>query len=144
MGFFQAVQGNIQKYTVGGSGKSDAEMHAAIRQIVSGAVTSNGVVDVFGAAGLARPDISVLYDEFLETVRRSEHKNLQLELLKKLLNDEIQAQSGRNVVVARKFSEMLERTLLKKHGYPPDKQEGAVGVVVEQAERLCKDWAARP
>jgi type I restriction enzyme R subunit len=113
VGYFQAVQGNIQKYTVSGSGKTDTELHAAIRQIVSGAVTSEGVIDVFGAAGIPKPDISVLSDEFLETVRTSEHKNLQLELLKKLLNDEIKAQSGRNVVVARKFSEMLERTLLR-------------------------------
>jgi type I restriction enzyme R subunit len=77
VGFFQAVQGNIQKYTVGGSGKSDTELHAAIRQIVSGAVTSEGVIDVFGAAGIQKPDISVLSDEFLETVKKSEHKNLQ-------------------------------------------------------------------
>ena len=112
IGYFQAVQRNIQKYTVGGSGKTDAELNAAIQQIVSGAIASVGVLDVFGAAGLERPDISVLSDEFLETVRTSEHKNLQLELLKKLINDEIRTQTRRNVIQARKFSEMLERTLL--------------------------------
>jgi type I restriction enzyme R subunit len=112
IGYFQAVQRNIQKYTVGGSGKTDAELNAAIQQIVSGAIASVGVLDVFGAAGLQRPDISVLSDEFLETVRTSEHKNLQLELLKKLINDEIRTQTRRNVIQARKFSEMLERTLL--------------------------------
>jgi type I restriction enzyme R subunit len=111
--FFQAVQRNIQKYTVSGSGKSDTELNAAIKQIVSGAVSSDGVMDVFGAAGLQRPDISILSNEFLETVKKSEHKNLQLELLKKLINDEIRTQGDRNVVQARKFSEMLERTLLR-------------------------------
>lgn len=239
VGLFQAVQGNIQKYTVNGSGKTDSELHAAIRQIVSGAIASEGVVDVFGAAGLAKPDISILSDDFLETVKKSEHKNLQLELLKKLLNDEIKSQSGKNVVQARRFSEMLERTLLRyqnrtleaaqvileliemarqmrdapkrgdalgltedelafydaladhgnvkevmgdsvlaaiahdlvqtiresvaidwtqkeavradmrrkvkrllrKHGYPPDKEADAVVTVIEQAERVCKDWA---
>ncbi len=239
VGFFQAVQRNIQKYTVGGSGKSDTELNAAIRQIVSGAVSSEGVLDVFGAAGLQRPDISVLSDEFLETVKKDEHKNLQLELLKKLINDEIKSQSNRNVVQARKFSEMLEQTLkkyqnrtieaaqvimelielakqmrdspkrgdglgltedelafydaladhgnvkevmsdkilaaiahdlveairgsvtidwtqkeavradmrrkvkrlLRKHGYPPDKREEAIVTVIEQAERVAKDWA---
>jgi len=88
-------------------------MSAAIRQIVAGAVASQGVVDVFGEAGLARPDISVLSDEFLRAVADAEHKNLQLELLKKLLNDEIRRQGRRNVVLARKFSEMLANTLLR-------------------------------
>ncbi len=113
IGFFQAVQRNIQKYTLGASGKSSTELNAAIKQIVSGAVSSDGVIDVFGAAGLQRPDISILSDEFLETVKKSEHRNLQLELLKKLINDEIRTQGDRNVVQARKFSEMLERTLLR-------------------------------
>ena len=112
VGYFQAVQKNIRKYAIGGSGKSDEEMNAAIRQILSGAVTSEGVVDVFGAAGIQKPDISILSDEFLATVKASPHKNLQMELLKKLLNDEVKAMSRGNVIQARKFSEMLERTLL--------------------------------
>jgi type I restriction enzyme R subunit len=112
LGYFQAVQSNLKKYTTGGSGKSNEELNAAIRQIVSGAVSSEGVIDLFGSAGLKKPDISILSDEFLETVKTNPHKNLQLELLKKLLNDEITGMSGRNVVQSRKFSEMLERTLL--------------------------------
>jgi len=111
VGYFQAVQKNVNKYAVGGSGQSAEELNAAIRQIVSQAVTSEGVVDVFGAAGIAKPDISILSDEFLATVKASPHKNLQLELLKKLLNDEIRSMTRRNVVQARKFSEMLERSL---------------------------------
>ncbi|MFO7564739.1 MAG: type I restriction endonuclease subunit R [Enhygromyxa sp.] len=239
IGYFQAVQRNIQKYTVSGSGKSDAQLGAAIQQIVSAAITSDSVIDVFSAAGLQRPDISVLSDEFLETIKQSKHKNLQVELLKKLINDEIRTQGERNVVQARRFSEMLERTLLRyqnrtieaaqviielidmakdmrdspkrgdalgltedelafydaltdhggvkevmsdkklasiahdlvaairrsvtidwtqkdavradmrrkvkrllrRHGYPPDKQEQAVLTVIEQAERVAKNWA---
>ncbi|MSP55030.1 MAG: DUF3387 domain-containing protein [Myxococcales bacterium] len=68
IGYFQAVQGNIQKYTVGASGKTDSELHAAILQIVSEAISSAGVIDVFGTAGIPNPDISVLSDELLETV----------------------------------------------------------------------------
>ncbi len=112
VGFFQAVQSNLKKYTTGGSGKSDEELNAAIRQIVSEAVASEGVVDIFGAAGLKKPDISILSDDFLETVKVSPHKNLQLELLQKLINDEIHRMIRRNVVQGRKFSEMLEKTLL--------------------------------
>jgi len=239
VGYFQAIQKNIRKYTTGGSGKSGEELDAAIKQIVSEAVASDGVVDIFGAAGLARPDISILSDKFLESVKLNPHRNLQLEVLKKLLNDEIRSLSRRNVVQSRKFSEMLEKTLityqnrsleaaevilqlielakemrdapkrgdalgltedemafydalvahggvkevmgddilaaiahdlvdairksvtidwtekeavranmrrkvkrlLRKHGYPPDKQEAAVITVIEQAEVVCREWA---
>ena len=68
VGYFQAVQKNLTKYTLGGSGQSDEALNAAIRQIVSEAVSSEEVVDIFGAAGLGRPDISILSDEFLENV----------------------------------------------------------------------------
>lgn len=112
VGYFQAVQSNLRKYTTGGSGKSGEELNAAIRQIVSEAVASDGVIDIFGVAGLKKPDISILSDEFLETVKASPHRNLQLELLKKLINDEIRSMTRRNVVQGRKFSEMLEKTLL--------------------------------
>jgi len=112
LGYFQAVQKNIRKYAIGGSGKSTEELNAAIKQIISEAVASEGVLDVFGAAGIQKPDISILSDEFLTTVKASPHVNLQLELLKKLLSDEIKSMSRHNVVQSRKFSEMLERSLL--------------------------------
>ncbi|MFC1706971.1 type I restriction enzyme endonuclease domain-containing protein, partial [Planctomycetota bacterium] len=112
IGFFQAVQRNIKKYATGEDAKDPDDLDAAIRQIVSAAVSTEGVVDVFGAAGLRKPDISILSDEFLLTVKASPHKNLQLELLKKLLNDEIRAMTRRNVIQAKKFSELLERTLV--------------------------------
>jgi type I restriction enzyme R subunit len=112
VGLFQAIESNLRKYAIGGSGKDGEQLDAAIRQIVSGAIASEGVVDVFGAAGLKKPDLSILSDEFLETVKDSPHRNLQIELLKKLLADEIKAQSRKNIVQSKKFSELLEKTLL--------------------------------
>ena len=130
--FFQAVQKNVRKYATSpaGSGRTSEELGAAIRQIVSSAVHSEGVIDVFGAAGLDRPDLSILSDEFLATVRESPHRNLQIEALRKLLRDEIRSQERRNVVQARRFSEMLEKTLL---GYQNRSLEAAE-VVLELIE----------
>jgi type I restriction enzyme R subunit len=239
IGFFQAIKATLSKYTVEG-GKSKAELDAAIRQIVSRAVASNQVIDIFATAGLEKPELSILSDDFLEEVRGIPQKNLALELLRKLLNDEIKVRSRRNVVQSRTFSEMLENSirryqnrslesaqvlqelielakeireanqrgenlglsedelafydalevndsevqvlgdetlkaiarelviavrrnvsidwteretvrakirtivkrLLRKYGYPPDKQEKATLIVIAQAETLCKDWAA--
>jgi len=239
VGFFQAVRAGLAKYTPTGR-KSADELDSAVRQLVSKAVTSDRVVDIFADAGMKTPDISILSDEFLAEVRDLPQRNLALELLRKLLGDEIKARSRRNVVEARSFSEMLEQAiqryqnrsietaqviaqlielakdmraahrrgealglsedelafydalevndsavkvlgdetlraiarelvesvrrnvsidwavkesaraklrtivkrLLRKHGYPPDKQEKATLTVLEQAEQLCKGWAA--
>jgi len=238
VGFFQVVRAGLRKHT---EDATPAEMlDAAVRQIVSRAVASDEVIDIFAAAGLKTPDISILSDEFLADVRRLPQKNLAMEVLKKLLNDEIKTHSKKNLVQSRSFAEMLERTihkyqnrsidaaqviaelvelakdmreahkrgeelhmseeelafydalevndaavkimgdeilrqiahelveivhrnvtidwtvkenvrarlralvkrLLRKYGYPPDKQEKATLTVLEQAELLCKDWAA--
>jgi len=239
VGFFQVVRAGLAKHTTDES-KSPEMLEAVVRQIVSRAVASDEVVDIFAAAGLKTPDISILSDEFLEEVRRLPQRNLALEVLRKLLNDEIKTRTKRNVVESRKFSEMLERTIrryqnrsintaqviaelvdlargmrearkrgedlhlsdeelafydalevndaavkvmgdevlrqiahdlvdtvrrnvtidwtvkesvraklrttvkriLRKYGYPPDKQEKATITVLEQAEVLCRDWAA--
>jgi len=239
VGFFQAIKAAITKHTVV-SGKNQEDLDTAIRQIISRAVASDEVVDIFAAAGLKNPDISILSDEFLDEVRGMPHRNLALELLKKLLNDELKTRSRKNLVQARSFAEMLEQTirryqnrsietaqviselielaleireaqrrgetlgltedelafydalevndsavqllgdetlqaiarelvqtvrrnvtidwtvkesiraklrttvkrLLRKYGYPPDKQEKATLTVLQQAELLCKDWAA--
>lgn len=236
--FFQAVRAVLAKTTVG-SGKTPEELDAAIRQLVSKAVSSNEVVDIFSAAGLKNPDISILSDEFLAEVRELPHRNLAVELLRKLLNDEIKTRSKKHLVQSRSFAEMLERSvrayqnraietaqvieelialakdmraankrgeqtgltddelafydalevndsavkvlgdetlrfiarelvqmvrqnvtidwtvketvraklrsmvkrILRKYGYPPDKQEKATQTVLEQAELLCQDWA---
>lgn len=111
--FFQAVKAAVVKSSGGGGGKTDAEMEQAIRQIVSSAIATDGVVDVFAAAGLKKPDISILSEEFLEDVKNLPQKNLALELLRKLLNDELKVRKKKNLVQSEAFSEKLERTILK-------------------------------
>jgi type I restriction enzyme R subunit len=108
--FFQAVRAAIAK-TTGGDRKSAGDLDHAIRQLVSKAVASDGVVDIFAAAGLKTPDISILSDEFLAEVRGMQHKNLAVELLRKLLNDEVKARSRHNLVQARSFAELLEKAV---------------------------------
>ncbi len=238
VGFFQAVRAAFAKATPT-EGKTQEELDTAIRQIVSKAVAADEVIDIFAAAGLKSPDISILSDEFLQEVRDLPQRNLALELLRKLLNDEIKVTARKNTVQARSFREMLERgirqyqnrsietaeiieelielaremrdarkrgvdlglnedelafydalevndsavkvlgdetlrtiarelvetirknvtidwtvresvrarmrtlvkRLLRKYGYPPDKQEKATLTILEQAEVLSKDWA---
>ena len=88
-------------------------MDEAIRQILYDAIAPDDVIDIFREAGLQKPDISILSDEFLQTVKVAPNENLQMELLRKLLNDEVKSMSRRNVVQSRKFSEMLEKTILQ-------------------------------
>ena len=237
--FFQAVQSVLSKRAAA-EARPEEELEHAVRQIVSRAVASEGVIDIFAAAGLEKPDISILSDEFLAEVRGMKRRNLAVELLQKLLKGELAARRRKNVVQARSFAEMLEETLrryqsraieaaqvieeliqlaremreanargdelglsedelafydaletndsavqvlgddtlrdiarelvdtvrrnvtidwtlrenvranlrrlvkrvLRKHGYPPDKQEKATRTVLEQAEVLSADWAA--
>jgi len=237
--FFQAVQAVLAKRAPG-EARPEEELDHAVRQIISRAVASEGVVDIFAAAGLQKPDISILSDQFLSEVRGMPQRNLAVELLQKLLKGELATRRRKNVVQARSFSEMLEQTLrryqnraieaaqvieelirlaremraanargeqlglsedelafydaletndsavkvlgdetlrgiarelvetvrnnvtidwtlrenvraqlrvlvkriLRKHGYPPDKQEKATQTVLEQAEVLSQEWAA--
>ncbi|MBF0503347.1 MAG: type I restriction endonuclease subunit R, partial [Candidatus Riflebacteria bacterium] len=110
VGFFQAVRAVLAKNTPGDK-KTDEEIEHAIRQIISKAITSDEVVDIFTAAGLKKPDISILSDEFLADVQKMPQRNLAVELLRKLLSGEIKARSKRNVVQARSFAELLEQTV---------------------------------
>ncbi len=237
--FFQTVKAAIIKST-GVAGRTEEDLDHAIQQIVSKAISAEGVIDLFSAAGLKRPDISILSDEFLAEVRGMPQRNLAVELLRKLLNDELKTRARKNLIMSRKFSEMLEgavrkyhnravetaqvieelialakdmraaskrgedlkltddeiafydalevndsavavlgdenlrmiarelvaalhantsidwalkesvrakirvlvKRILRKYGYPPDKQEKATQTVLEQAEVLCRDWAA--
>ncbi len=109
--FFQAVKARLAKFESRGNGKSDEEIETAIRQLVDKAVVSEGVIDIFDAAGIKRPDISILSDEFLEEIQGMKHRNLALELLKKILNDEIRSRSKYNLVQGKLFSEMLENAI---------------------------------
>jgi type I restriction enzyme, R subunit len=110
LAFFQAVRARFIKTR--SSGERDPEdLDSAVRQLVSHAITTGGVIDIFSEAGLKTPDISILSDEFLAEVREMPQRNLALELLQRLLNDEIKRQAARNVVQARSFAEMLEHSL---------------------------------
>jgi type I restriction enzyme, R subunit len=108
--FFQAVQAVLTK-RVPGDARSEEELDHAVRQIISRAVASEGVVDIFTAVGLAKPDISILSDEFLVEMRGMPQRNLAVELLQKLLKGELSARRRKNVVQARSFAEMLEQTM---------------------------------
>ncbi|MBS1578055.1 MAG: type I restriction endonuclease subunit R [Bacteroidetes bacterium] len=109
--FFQAVKARLVKFEGTGTEKSDIEIETAIKQIVDEALSSDKVIDIFEAAGIDKPEISgleVLSDEFLLEVKGMKHQNLALELLKKLLNDEIKIRSKTNLVKSKKLLEMLE------------------------------------
>lgn len=114
VGFFQTVRAAMVK-AADTTGRSSPDRDLAIRQIVNGAVTSTEIVDILSAAGLSSPDISILSDAFLYDVGQMEKKNLALEALKKLLNDEIRSRSKSNVIETRKFSERLEEAISRYH-----------------------------
>ena len=239
VGFFQEIRAVLAKSISEGGGKSPEELELAVRQIVSRAISSDKVIDIFDAAGLKKPDISILSDEFLAEVQHLPQRNLAVELLQKLLNNELKIRSKKYLVQSRSFAEMLEATIrryqnrtieaaqviaelielakqmregqkrgadlglsddevafydalevndsavkelgdpilkqiaqelvlrvrqsvtidwtlrenaraqirvlvrriLRKYGYPPDKQEQATQTVLEQAKLLCGDWA---
>ena len=133
VGFFQAVRAALSKRTVTDA-RPEEELDLAVRQIISRAVASEGVIDVFTAAGLDKPDISVLSDEFLAEVQGMPHRNLAVELLQKLLRGEVSTRRRKNVVQARSFSEMLEQTLRR---YQNRAIEAAQ--VIEELIKLARD-----
>lgn len=110
--FFEAVKIALTARAPA-SGKTELELDQAIRQIVSRAVVAEGVVDIFATAGLSRPDVSILSEEFLEKVKEMPHRNLAVELLKKLLADEIKARGRKNRTQAKRFSEQLHDAVQK-------------------------------
>lgn len=112
VGFFQAVRTVLNK-NAAGDGMSRDEVDHAIRQIVSRVVASDEVIDIFAAAGLEKPEMSILSEQFLNEVRNMPHKNLAVEMLKKLLNGEIAFRGRKNVIQARSFSELLEKSIKK-------------------------------
>jgi len=133
VGFFQTVRAALSKQTAK-EARSQEELDLAMRQIVSRAVASEGVMDIFAAAGLDKPDISVLSDGFLAEVRGMPHRNLAVELLQKLLKGEVSTRRRKNVVQARSFAEMLEQTLRR---YQNRAVEAAQ--VIEELIELAKE-----
>ncbi len=131
--FFQAVKSVLTKSAVVDRRSTD-EVELAIRQIVSKAVSSDEVIDIFAAAGLKKPDISILSDEFLAEVRDMPQRNLAVEMLKKLLEGEIRTRSKRNIVQARSFAEMLENSIKKYQNRAIE-----TAAVIEELITLAKD-----
>ena len=113
--FFQAVKARLCKFDATSSGRTSEEIETTIRQVVDKALVSEQVVDIFDAAGIKKPDISILSEEFLMELRGMEHKNIALEVLRKLLNDEISVRMQRNLVQGRSLMEMLEHSIAKYH-----------------------------
>lgn len=136
VGFFQAVRTAIAKTQVGDR-KGSGDIDHAIRQIVSKAIVSDQVIDIFAAAGLKNPDISILSDQFLAEVRGMKHRNLAVELLRKLLNDEVKARAKHNLVQARSFADLLEKSVRR---YQNRAIEAAQ--VIEELIELAKEMRA--
>ncbi|HCR77371.1 MULTISPECIES: type I restriction endonuclease subunit R [Chryseobacterium] len=113
--FFQAVKARLAKFDITGSDKTDEEIETTIRQVIDQALVSDQVIDVFDAAGIKKPDISILSDEFLMELKDMQHKNVALEVLKKLLNDEIKSRTKTNLVQSKKLLEMLEQSINRYH-----------------------------
>ena len=135
--FLQTVQAALSKQSSGGR-KSPEDLDAAVRQLVSKAIVADGqIIDVFTAAGLKRPDISILSDQFLAEVRGLKHRNVAAELLEKLLNDEIKVRSRRNLVQSQLFSDKLKQTLNAYHN-----RAIATHEVIEELIRLAKEMEA--
>jgi type I restriction enzyme R subunit len=133
--FFQSVRAVLVKYDGDGEKQDRSwEMEHAIRQIVSGAIVPGQVIDIFSAAGLQKPDISILSEEFLAEVRGLPQKNVAVELLRKLLNDEIRTRQKKRLVQSRSFERMLEETI---HRYKNRAIETVE--VIEELIKLAKE-----
>jgi len=135
--FFQALQAALSKRS-SDSSKTPEQIDAALRQLISKAITTDGeVIDVFTAAGLPKPDISILSDQFLAEVRGLKHKNVAAELLEKLLNDELRVRAKRNLVQSQLFSEKLKSALNAYHNRAITTAE-----VIDELIRIAKELAA--
>ena len=113
--FFQAIKSRLAKFDGTGSGQTDEDIDTAIKQVVDQALVSEQVIDIFDAAGIKKPDISILSEDFLLEVKNMEHKNVALEVMKKLLNDEIKTRTKKNLIQSKTLMEMLESSIKKYH-----------------------------
>jgi len=133
MAFFQAIKSRINKFTPTG-GKTDAQVDSAIKQIVDDALSSDGVVDIFEAAGIKAPSLDILSEEFLLEVKNMAHKNLAFELLRKLLNDELKVRKQKNMTQGKKFSEMLSSVIKRYHNNQIDTAQ-----VIKELSDIARD-----
>ena len=134
LSFFQAIKSRISKLRESVKKRSDEEVETAIRQIISDALISTEVIDIFDVAGIEKPEISILSDEFLAELKDMPRKNLALELLRRLLNDEIKKRSSQNIIQSKKFSEMLSDAIKRYQNNAITAAE-----VIEEMIRMAKD-----
>lgn len=137
LAFFQAIKARFNKFDETTKTRTKEEIETAIRQIINDAIISSEVVDIFDAAGIKKPDISILSDEFLAEIQGMERRNLALELLKRLLNDEIKIRGQMNLVQGRKFSELLAQAVKRYQSGLIDSAK-----IIEELIQLAKDIRA--
>jgi len=137
LAFFQAIKARFTKFDETTKTRTNEEIETAIRQIINDAIISSEVIDVFDAAGIRKPDISILSEEFLSEIQGMERRNLALELLKRLLNDEIKTRGQMNMVQGRKFSEMLAEAVKRYQNGLIDSAK-----IIEELIQLAKDIRA--
>ncbi|MDI6701118.1 MAG: type I restriction endonuclease subunit R [bacterium] len=132
--FFQAVKARLVKFERNTTGNNAKDLETAIKQIIDNAIVSDGVIDVFDAAGIKKPDISILSDNFLEEIKGMKHKNIAIETLKKILNDEIKGRIKINLVKSKSFMESLEELIRKYNNKILTAAE-----VIEELIKLAKE-----
>lgn len=135
--FFSAIKAAISKFTSVDKKRSNAEKNSALKQILDNAIIADGVADIFALAGLDRPNIGLLSDEFLQDVRQMKSRNLAVELLEKLLRDEIRSRTRNNVVQEKKYGDRLLETLRKYHNRAIETAQ-----VIEELIQLAKEFKA--
>jgi type I restriction enzyme, R subunit len=135
VGFFQAVKARLAKFDGTEGGYSNEAIETTIRQVIDKALVSEQVIDIFDAAGIKKPDISILSEEFLAELKGYERKNVALEVLKKLLNDELKIRAKKNLVQSMSLLEMLE-TSIRKY------QNKITDTVLKQAEMIASELTA--
>ena len=135
--FFSAIKAAIAKFTTVDKKRTTEDQHSALKQILDNAIVADGVADIFALAGLDKPNIGLLSDEFLEDVRQMKTRNLAVELLEKLLRDEIKARARNNVVQEKKYGDRLLETLRKYHNRAVETAQ-----VIEELIQMAKDFQA--
>jgi len=132
--FFQAIKARLIKFSSLESGEASEATETAIRQVIDKALVSSQVIDVFDAAGIKKPDISILSEDFLAEIRNMEHKNIALETMKKLLNDEIKTRTKKNLVQSKSLMNMLEDSIKRYHNKTITATE-----VIEEVIKIAKE-----
>lgn len=137
VGFFQAIKARLAQFAPAGNGRSDVELETTIRQVIDKALVSEQVVDIYSAAGIKKPDVSILSDEFLAELKGHTYPNVALEVLKKLLMDELKVRAKKNLVLSQSLLEMLESALRRYHNKIITAAE-----VIEELIHISKDVVA--